>query len=290
MGDASTVEDLQPGDHACLTFSDPEERLDIVAAFIRDGLKADQRVLCLTEAISERALLKELARRGLAVTSAADGGQLTVTGSAQMFLPDGTFAATRMLDELQGKIDRARQDGYQGLRITSDMCWALRPVQGVAELMDYESRFATLLAEQHATAVCQYDRQCFDTVTLASTVDVHAFTVAAVTYHDDALLRICRQHVPTGVRVAGEIDYRAVEPLSRALTEALALDDHIEVNLVELRFIDAVAAGVLMQAATGMAPRQRMTIRCRRLVHRVLQALGAHEVSGVRTVAIRDDD
>jgi len=290
MGDASTVEDLAPGDHACLTFTDPEERLDIVAAFVRNGLASGQRVICLTEAIAQPDLLHELDRRGLAVAASAGGGQLSVAGSADVFLPDGTFAATRMLDGLRAQIDQARLDGYSGLRITSDMCWALRPVQGIAELMEYESRFVRLLVEQQATAVCQYDRQCFDTVTLASVVDVHDLTVAATTYHDDALLRICRQYMPSGVRVAGEIDYRAVEPLTRALTEALGLDGHIEVNLADLRFIDAVAAGVLLQAGLGMAPAQRMTIRCRRFVHKVLDTLGARDVSGIRMVAVRDDE
>ena len=37
MATATSVEALAPGDHACLTFSDPDERLDIVAAFVRDG-------------------------------------------------------------------------------------------------------------------------------------------------------------------------------------------------------------------------------------------------------------
>jgi hypothetical protein len=50
MAEASKVEDLKPGGHACLTFTDSEERLDLVAAFVRDGLRADQRVLCLTDA------------------------------------------------------------------------------------------------------------------------------------------------------------------------------------------------------------------------------------------------
>jgi anti-anti-sigma factor len=90
--------------------------------------------------------------------------------------------------------------------------------------------------------------------------------------------------------VAGEIDYRAVEPLRRALTEALALDDHIEVNLKDLRFIDAVAAGVLLQSAFAMASPQRMTIRCRRSVFKVLDVLGARDVSGVRMVAVGDDE
>ena len=39
MADASRIEDLRPGDHACLTFTDVEERLDLVAAFVRDGIR-----------------------------------------------------------------------------------------------------------------------------------------------------------------------------------------------------------------------------------------------------------
>jgi hypothetical protein len=289
MAESATVEDLKPGDHACLTFSDPEERLDIVAAFVRDGLATNQKVICLTEALSEAALLEELAVRGLAVDLATSGGRLTVKASERLFLSEGSFAASLVLADLQGEILRAREDKRTGLRITSDMCWALRPVSGVSELMEYESAFAKLLAEQKATAVCQYDRQCFDTVTLASVVDVHGFTVAAITYHDDPLLRICRQYMPPGVRVVGEIDHRGIEPLARALTEALALDGHIDVNLLQLRFIDAVAAGVLMQAAMGMAAEQRMTVRCRRLAYRVLTALGAGEIAGVRLVVFADE-
>jgi len=51
--------------------------------------------------------------------------------------------------------------------------------------------------------------------------------VAAATYHADELLRICRQYMPPGLRVAGDIDYRAVEPLNRALVEELPLDEHM---------------------------------------------------------------
>lgn len=288
MGDASRVEDLQPGDHACLTFSDDEERIDIVAAFVRDGLRSGQKVLCLTETIAETALSDELAHRGLPVIEAAEVGQLAVVGSSDMFVPDGSFAAIRVINSMRDEIEKARYEGYHGLRVTSDMCWALRPVAGVSQLMGYESAFAKLLAEQKATAVCQYDRQCFDTVTLAGVVANHGLTVAALTYHDDALLRICRQHVPPGIRVAGEIDYRAADPLHRALTEALALDDRIDINLTQLRFIDAAIAGALLQAAASISPPRQMTVRCRKLVYKVMETLGASEVPGLRMVAVGD--
>jgi hypothetical protein len=38
MTAAASVDDLRPGDHACLTCSDAEERLDIVAVYYEDPL------------------------------------------------------------------------------------------------------------------------------------------------------------------------------------------------------------------------------------------------------------
>jgi anti-anti-sigma regulatory factor len=102
------------------------------------------------------------------------------------------------------------------------------------------------------------------------------------------MLRICRQHVPSGLRIAGEIDYRALEPLTQALNEALALDEHVHINLARLAFIDAVAAGALLQAALSLSATQRMTIRCQPLVHKVLQLLGATTLAGL-TLVVTDD-
>src|SRR5258706_263975 len=82
----------------------------------------------------------------------------------------------------------------------------------------YESQIAHVLSGANALAVCQYDRQRFDTVTLASVTAAHGRAVAALTYHDDVMLRVCRQYAPPGIRVAGEIDFRHVDVLSLALT------------------------------------------------------------------------
>jgi anti-anti-sigma factor len=289
VADASRVEDLRPGDHACLTFTDSEERLDLVAAFVRDGLRAGQKVLCVTDSIPRAALSTQLAERDLPVADATGGGQMSVLSSSETYLADGSFAAARMLGMLAGQIEQARRDGFAGLWITSDMCWALRPVSGVDELMAYESQMTRLLADGGATAVCQYDRQCFDTVTLTGASANHALALAASTYHDDALLRICRQYQPPGVRVSGEIDYRGVEPLGRALSEAIALDDPVHVNLTGLDFMDGSAAGAFLQAAASLRPGQRMRLRCAPQAAKVLRLLGFAELAGV-TVVVTDGE
>jgi anti-anti-sigma regulatory factor len=289
VADASRVEDLQPGDHACLTFSDSEERLDLVAAFVRDGLRLGQKVLCLTDSIPQAALRTELTDRGLALRDAIRSGQIDVATCGETFLAGGGFSSVRMLARLAGQIQQARRDGFSGLRVTSDMCWALRPVTGVDELMDYESQVSRLLTDGHATAVCQYDRQCFDNVTLSGVTAHHAVALAAVTYHDDALLRICRQYLPPGLRVAGEIDYRGIEPLSRALSEVLALDEHIHVNLTSLSFIDGSAAGALMQAAASLPAGRRMTVWCTAQTAKILRALNVDVMPAVQLVVTDDN-
>jgi anti-anti-sigma factor len=227
--------------------------------------------------------------RGLPVADAARRGQLTVASSGDVFLTDGRFAPERTLNVLSGYIDQAEQQGYDGLRVASDMGWALGPVSGVEQLMDYEGQVDRLLADRRATAVCQYDRQSFDAVSLAGVTAAHPHTVAAVAYHDDPVLRICRQHVPPGVRLAGELDGNRVEPLRQAFTEAVRLDGQVYVNARQLRFIDAAAAGVLVQAALGLPAGRGMVVACRPLIHKVLLALRADEIPHLRFVIVDVD-
>jgi anti-anti-sigma regulatory factor len=286
VAEPATVDDLEPGDHACLTFSDADERLDIVAAFVRDGLEQGAKVLCLTDALAPGELTAELAERGLPVGDSIGSRQLEVAQSASAFVTSGAFDPARVIETLRSRIDEALRAGYPGVRITADMCWALRPVTGLDQLVVYEQQLTQLLADGRATAVCQYDRLCFDAVTLASVTAAHSRAVAAVTYHSDAVLRICRQHIPPGVRIAGELDYRALDPLNRALGEAVRLDSHVFLNLAQLSFIDVAAAGAVLQAAIGLAG-QQMTAVAQPPVAKVLRALGGDELPSLRLV-VRD--
>jgi anti-anti-sigma regulatory factor len=286
---AATVAELRPGDHACLTFSDADERLDLVAAFVRDGLAAGQRVLCYVESTTPGRFADELTERDLPVAESTASGQLVVAGSSGHFLAGGAFAAERMTGVLRDQLRDARGDGYAGLRLTADMGWALRPASGVEQLLAYESAIGSVLAEAGALAVCQYDRQRFDTVTLASVTTSHGRAVAAVTYHDDALLRVCRQYAPPGIRIAGEIDFRHLGVLDRALAESIAVDKTIVMNLRQLRFMDGAAGAAIVRAAAGLAEDQRMLVTCGPLVAKVFGAIGAENVGRLR-VTVRDVD
>ena len=289
MATPVSVDELGPGDHACLTFSDQEERLDIVTAFVQVGLGQGQRLVCFTEALPPDRLAAEFVERGVPVDEYRQSGQLCVRSSDDSWLAGGCFTADKMLELLGREVELARRDGYAGLRVTADMGWATRPVTGVEQLVVFESAVNQLFADQRVTTICQYDRHQFDPVTLATAADVHPCAVAATVYHEDPVLRVCRQHSPAGVRVAGEIDYTRADVLRHAFAEAVRIDGNVHANLADLRFVDVASAGVIIQAALGLGGGRRMTVICQPLVHKVMKLVGMDGVPQM-TVLVVDSD
>jgi len=284
MPTATSVEALGEGDHACLTFSDPDERLDIVAAFVRDGLVRSSKVVCLTESVPPDRLAAELIDRGVPAPDTLPADQLLIFSSEETWLAGGASGATNMIKTLERHLDDARRQGYAGLRITADMCWVNRPAAAADQLPMFESAVGALFDDGGLAAICQYDREIFDAVTLALATSTHTHTVAAAVYYEDPMLRICRQHSPPGIRLAGEIDYNHVEELTVALAEAVRLDRDIQVNLGKLRFLDVACATAVAHAAVGLPAGRVMSIVCGDPVERVLRLVGVTSIAAVRVV------
>jgi hypothetical protein len=282
MADASTVDRLDAGDHACLTFSDSDERLDLLAAFVRNGVRRGDKVMCWTDSIDPSRLAAELAARAVRPRSALRRGQLSIAAVATTLLGRNPVNAAAMIDALAIRKEQAARDGYRGLRVVVDMGWATRPVAAGDELIAFETAVGALFGDRRLAMMCQYDRDRFDAVTLAFAAKAHTRTVVAVVYHDDVVLRICRQYSPPGVRVAGELDYRRRDALERALAESLRLDRQLHLNLTRLDYIDGACAATIVQTALALPASRRMTAMCRPLVATVLDLVGAGSAPRLR--------
>jgi anti-anti-sigma regulatory factor len=163
-----------------------------------------------------------------------------------------------------------------------DMSWALEPVSGVGQLPQFEQNVSAVLAGTAVSVLCQYDRERFDPVTLASVAAFHTRSVAAATYHADAVLRICRQYAPPGIRLAGEVDYQAEEPLTLALAEAIRLDGDITINMVALTFIDASCARMIVDALRSLDASRTAILQCHPAIA-AKQALGGCHLKAARS-------
>jgi anti-anti-sigma regulatory factor len=287
VGADAQITDLAADEHACLTFGEPEELADLTAAFVRDGLACGLKVLWVSDSAPQRAAA-ELARRGIAVESALAAGQLTTAECEGRLLSGQEFGAGHAIDWLTSQIAACQREGFPGLRVAVDMSWALRPVTGVEQLPDFEEGVAAALAGTTVSVLCQYDREEFDPVTLATVSAFHTRSVAAATYYADAVLRICRQYAPPGIRLAGEIDYQHAEHLALALTEAIRLEGDITVNMTALAFIDGSCARMIVDAARGLAPSRTMVLRCHPGIAATFELLGAGDMAGVSLVGTHD--
>jgi len=287
VGADGQITDLTADDHACLTFGEPDELSDLTAAFVRDGLADGLKVVWVSDSATQRAT-SELARRGIAVEPALAAGQLTAAECEGRLLAGQEFAAGRAMDWLTGQMAACRQEGFPGLRVAVDMSWALRPVTGVEQLPDFEEGVAAALAGTTASVLCQYDREGFDPVTLATVSAFHTRSVAAATYYADAKLRICRQYAPPGIRLAGEIDYQHAEQLALALTEAIRLEGDITVTMTALTFIDGSCARMILDAARGLPESRTVALHCHPGIAATFELLGADGMAGVSLVSTYD--
>lgn len=286
-GASAQITELAVDDHACLTFGEEEELLDLTAAFVRDGLAAGLQVVWLGDAAPQQAA-GELARRGIAVQPAMDRGQLTAAGCEGRLLAGQAFRADAAVEWLARQVQASQEDGFPGLRVAVDMGWALRPVTGIEELPRFEEGITGVLGGGTASVLCQYDRDRFDPVTLASVAAFHTRSVAAATYYADAVLRICRQYAPPGIRIAGEIDYQAAEPLALALSEAVRLEGDVVMNMAGLAFADAPCTAMIADAARTVAASRTVVLQCQPGVAAGLARLGVTDLSRVKLVTAGD--
>lgn len=281
------ITELVVNDHACLTFGEPDELLDLTAAFVRDGLFGGLKVIWLSDT-GPRQAVTELARRGIAVDAALADGQMSALACENCLLSGQSFTAGHAMSWLNEQMATSRNEGFSGLRVALDMSWALRPIAGVGQLPDFEQNVGTVLTDTTVSVLCQYDRERFDPVTLASVATFHNRSVAAATYYADAVLRICRQYAPPGIRLAGEIDFHAEEPLSLALAEALRLDGDITVAMAALSFIDVPCMRMIVNLATSIPAPRKVILQCQPGVANKFATFGATQVSSI-SLEIVDD-
>lgn len=284
------VSDLSSDDHAYLTFGERAELLDLTAAYVRDGLAGGLRVVVLTDMprLAAARFGRGMAREASADAAGAADGQLVMASFRDCLAGPGGFRADRAIGWLHGQLADAHRAGYPGMRVAMDMSWALRPVAGIQELPELEEKIAAAICGTGMSVLCGYDRARFDPVTLASVAPFHSHSVAAATYHDDPVLRIRRQYMPAGIRLAGEIDFLAGKTLALALSEAIRIGGDITINMTDLSFIDGPSIRMITEAADSLSPARAVVLRCRRRIATRFAQFNVTSLPQVRLVTVND--
>lgn len=111
------VDQIDLGDHVCLTHDDEADGLDTLGRFAATGLRLGQKVICFTDSFSPQAVRARLDASGVPSEGALAGGQLRIVPAVEGYLAGGRLAPRAVIDSLAREITRAAR------RVTRDSGW-----------------------------------------------------------------------------------------------------------------------------------------------------------------------
>jgi AcrR family transcriptional regulator len=166
---------LSHGDHVCAFYHGPRERDDILISYLEAGLKSGDKCICIVDSVAPDEVRAQLHNDPNASTAPP---QLELLSSAD-YLRDGGFQTDVMLDFWEKTVSAAVcDDGFPFVRIVGEMCWALRDVPGVEELVTYEARVNRFAIRHPQVLLCLYDLDQFSGDIILGVLKTHPKVLA----------------------------------------------------------------------------------------------------------------
>jgi anti-anti-sigma factor len=245
-----TLEKRQ-GRHLYLQYSSDAELATIVAEFIRDGLRAGEKVGYVTGS-DAATVAGRLAADQVACEPALRSGAL-----ALITLADGEPGAdksrvTGAAARVQAFVEAGMSEGYGALRIVSEAHVLAAAGETVEQMRTREALSDTLTATQPLTWLCLYDRRRFRPDFLTAAARAHDHSVADDLLYSDEIVAIKRYSGESGLRIVGEIDSSNAAVLQDLLgSVADESAEGLTLIMSELRFIDVAGLRAIVDTATA---------------------------------------
>jgi DNA-binding CsgD family transcriptional regulator len=179
------IAELTRGDHACCLYETEEEHRSVLTSFLRQGLERNEKVLYIVDTHTAEAVLDYLRDDGLDVEPYLARGQLSILSRDETYMQGGLFDPDEMMALLRAETEQALVEGYQALRITGEMSWALLGLPGSERLIEYETRVNEVFRGGSCLAICQYDRRAFSPALLLDVLCTHPIAVVGAAVYDN---------------------------------------------------------------------------------------------------------
>lgn len=253
MPEAAVSSEREPkaGRHSSVVFADDQEWAGHLCAFVRGGLEQGEEIKYFADTTDPERVLRALTEAGIDAVAAVRRGQLSVSTAAQTYLGGTGFDPDAMIGLWQDAVEAAAARGYGGLRAIGEMSWGARDIPGVDRLLEYELRIHHEVFERlPLTAWCFYDRR------LMSDDYVDVLAGAHLTSRGDPVgepvLRVAPLADRPGLRMSGSAGYDTRDVVAAAAAAVRGMPtQRVELDLADLRHLDAASLAALADAAAG---------------------------------------
>ncbi|MDB4884214.1 MAG: sensor protein [Gemmatimonadetes bacterium] len=202
----SVVGDAPWGLHFSLFYETEADLLEVVVPYLAAGLESNE--LCMwapSENSTEQASLDALRERVPDLDQKVASGALQLYRYQDFFNSDGEFDIALALAEWKRWEQRARDEGFAGLRVSGALCWVARSSWAVCHA--YEQAVHSFIVGRKVMVLCSYPLSMIGPQNLLDTAREHHFVMA-------------RRH--------GEWDVLEIPTLRRTKEELQWLNDELE--------------------------------------------------------------
>jgi hypothetical protein len=170
-------EELPCCGHLGSFFDTDSQQQALLRAFVVQGLRRHEKVILINDELPGGGAMNPAEVVGIELRPYVLPGQLRVFTALQTFLRQGFFDPDRVIAWLRRETREAVAEGYGALRVTADMSWALRGIEGSERLIEYEAALDPFLRGRRCRILCQYDARRFPPAVLQHTLTAHPTVV-----------------------------------------------------------------------------------------------------------------
>lgn len=164
---------LQQGDHLCLLYDDPAERVATVVEYLRIGLERNEQCLYVCSGVTCGEFLESLRQAGVLTPALEARRAVLVMDKMDSYLLGGEFVGERMVEMLNDAVEAALHSGFTGLRAAGDMTWILDAAPGTDTVAAYEALVNQFYPTARALGLCLYDVNRIPTGALEGAILTH---------------------------------------------------------------------------------------------------------------------
>lgn len=222
---------VERGDHLCWIVDDESDYTGIARSILSGGDRAGEKLFAFGPAGSN--VLTSLQPY---VAVAAD--------PRVAFLDGGPFDAERMFDVFRDQTERARAEGFTGLRLVADMDWLLPLGLTPESIAAFEGRLDQVVDDLGATVVCAYRQRSFGTDAIVGASCVHPAGLGA----PEPPFRFVAGDRGAW-RLSGEVDLHAGRAFAGVISAAALGGQECVVDVSGLEFIDVDGVRAIARAS-----------------------------------------
>ena len=164
------------GTHFCMFYESKEDLINILVPYFKEGLENNEFCMWVTS----EPLNTEEAEKALRLTLPnidvyLEKGQLEIIPYNEWYIIEGEFDSDRVLNGWVNKLNKARDNGFDGLRLTGNTSWLEK--NDWNNFVDYEEGVDSILINYPMIAMCTYSIDKCNASEIIEVVNNHEFAL-----------------------------------------------------------------------------------------------------------------